>query len=253
VQNIWQPDNFIDASLLIFRMDGEVITKPTSLNAISSVTLANMPLLQKGYTDSRGNYVSGEQIWQTLVDCGLAQGEYGNAGNTSGCNSCSSCSTDRSGMNLLPDIISAEVAKKMIGVETSVSGTDENGNTTEPHSTATGSDIYKEIMARYPEALSKDGKTPANGLMILPFLAAGLQLASSLIMMRRNKKDGQGEQAKQMNTMMYFMPIMSILICMSATTAFSFYWTVSGLFQLVSSLIINAVFDKKKAKLIPEA
>ncbi|MBR6428638.1 MAG: membrane protein insertase YidC [Clostridia bacterium] len=253
VQNIWQPDNFIDASLLIFRMDGEVITKPTSLNAISSVTLANMPLLQKGYTDASGKHISGEQIWQTLVDCGLAQGDYGNAGNTSGCNSCSSCSTDRSGMSLLPEIISADTAKKMIGVETSVDSTDESGNSTGSHSTATGSDIYKAIMARYPEALAKNGKTPANGLMILPFLAAGLQLLSSIIMMRRNKKDGQGEQAKQMNTMMYFMPIMSILICMSATSAFSFYWTVSGLFQLISSLIINAVFDKKKARIINEA
>ena len=66
-------------------------------------------------------------------------------------------------------------------------------------------------------------------------------------MMKRNKKDGQqGQQAKQMNTMLYFMPIMSILICMSANTAFAFYWTVSGAIQLVSSLIINAIFDRKK-------
>ncbi|MBO6062193.1 MAG: YidC/Oxa1 family membrane protein insertase, partial [Clostridia bacterium] len=165
-----------------------------------------------------------------------------------------SCSTDRSGMNLLPNEISADIAKKMIGVETSQTVTDENGNTTGSHSTATGSDIYTEIMKRYPEALSKDGKTPANGLMILPFLAAGMQLLSSIVMMRRNKKDGQtNEQAKSMNTMMYFMPIMSILICMSSTTAFAFYWTVSGVIQFVSSLIINAVFDKKKAKINAEA
>lgn len=250
VQNIWQPDCFLDASFLIFRFDGEVITKPTSLGMLSSVSLANMPLLQKGYTDGSGKFVSGEQIWKTLVDSGLAKGEYGNAGNTVGCNSCSSCSTDRSGMSLLPAEISPETAKKMIGVDTSVNVTDENGVSTGVKSTATGSDVYSAIMKRYPDSLSKDGKAPANGLMILPFLAAGMQLISSIVMMKRQKKDGQtGEQAKQMNTMMYFMPLLSILICMSATTAFSFYWTVSGAFQLVSSIIINAIFDKKKKEM----
>lgn len=250
VQNIWQPDCFLDASFLIFRFDGEVITKPTSLGMLSSVSLANMPLLQKGYTDGSGKFVSGEQIWKTLVDSGLAKGEYGNAGNTAGCNSCSSCSTDRSGMSLLPAEISPETAKKMIGVDTSVNVTDENGVSTGVKSTATGSDVYSAIMKRYPDSLSKDGKAPANGLMILPFLAAGMQLISSIVMMKRQKKDGQtGEQTKQMNTMMYFMPLLSILICMSATTAFSFYWTVSGAFQLVSSIIINAIFDKKKKEM----
>ena len=136
----------------------------------------------------------------------------------------------------------------MIGVETSVQTSDENGELGEVKSTATGSDIYSAIMKRYPDALSKNGKTPANGLMILPFLAAGMQLLSSIVMMKRNKKDGQSQQAKSMNSMMYIMPVISILICMSSTTAFAFYWTISGAFQLISTLIINAVFDKKANK-----
>ena len=248
VNNVWQPDNFINANVLIFRMDGEVITQPTSLQALNSVSLANMPLLQKGYTDSNGNTVTGEQIWNTLVNCGLASGAYGNAGNTgAGCNSCSSCSTDRTGMTLLPNSVSPEIAKEMIGVDT-VEQVTENGETI-TQSTASGSDIYNEIMKRYPEALSVNGNTPANGFMILPFLAAGFQLASSLVMMKRNKKDGaQTEQTKSMNYMMYFFPVMSVMICMSSTAAFAFYWTVSGAFQLVSTLIINAIFDRKKAE-----
>ena len=251
VKNIWQPDNFIDANVLIFRMDGEVITKPRTLQALSSVTLANMPLLQNGYTDRNGNTVKGEQIWQSLKDMGLAAGEYGDPGNTSGCNSCSGCSMDRSGMLLLPDTVDAETAQKMLGEEAKAEVKDpETGEITQAGSS--GSDIYASLMKRYPDSLSKEGKTPANGLMILPFLAAGMQLASSLIMMKRNKKDGQqNQQAKQMNTMMYFMPIMSILICMSSTTAFAFYWTISGIIQIISSLIINAVFDRKKAAAEP--
>lgn len=253
VHNIWQPDCFLDAEALIIRFDGEVITKPRNLSLLSSVTLANMPLLQKGYTNAAGEFVSGEQIWKTLTESGLAAGEWGNAGNTSGCNSCTMCATDRSGMYLLPEEISPETAKEMIGVETTVQTNEgsENGELGTSKSTATGSDIYTEIMKRYPDALSKDGKTPANGLMILPFLAAAMQLLSSIVMMRRNKKEGQTQQAKSMNSMMYIMPVISILICMSSTTAFAFYWTISGLIQLISSLIINAVFDKK-AKNTPE-
>lgn len=246
-KNIWQPDCFLDAQFLIFRFDGEVITKPTTLSAINSVSLANMPLLQNGYTNKNGEHISGEQIWKTLVESGLAAGEYGDPGKTDGCNGCSSCSTDRSGMMLLPDEVDSSIADKMLGGEHAVAVIDPETGADTASSNANGSDIYKAIMKRYPDALSKDGNTPANGLMIMPFLAAGMQLLSSIIMMRRNKKDGQNnQQAKSMNTMMYFMPIMSILICMSANTAFAFYWTVSGAIQLISSLIINAVFDRKK-------
>ncbi|MCR5611769.1 MAG: membrane protein insertase YidC [Clostridiales bacterium] len=241
VNNVWQPDNFIDANVLIFRMDGEVITKPRNLTALSSVSLANMPMLQNGYTDANGNRISGETIWAKLKETGLAAGEYGDAGAKTGCNSCSSCATDRSGMNLLPDEVDAEAALKIMGENAEGTGTD---------NAVTGSDIYTKIMKRYPDALAKDGKIPANGLMILPFLAAGMQLVSSLILMKRQKKDGSGQNQnnKSMNYMMYLMPVMSILICMSSTAAFAFYWTVSGAVQIVSSLIINAVFDKKAKK-----
>lgn len=272
VNNVWQPDCFIDGGFLIFRFDGEVITKPRSIGAISSVSLANMPLLQKGYTDANGNKVDGRDIWNKLTELGLASGEYGDAGSSKGCSSCSGCSADTSGMKLLPDSVSAETAAKLMGdaafgteaptatetpaatedaeaTEAAATETAETEAPAETGGTVSGSDIYTAIMKRYPDALSKDGKTPANGLLILPFLAAGMQLLSSIISMRRSKKEGtQSESAKSMSYMMYFMPIMSILICMSSTAAFAFYWTVSGAFQLVSTLIINAIFDRKKAK-----
>ena len=248
VNNIWQPDNFIDANVLIFRMDGEVITKPRNLTALSSNSLANMPLLKNGYTNARGEHVSGEEIWNTLRAAGLASGEYGDAGAATGCNSCSSCATDTSGMHLLPDDISVETAVKMLNDGSTTTVTNEDGTTTEK-SAKTGSDVYTAIMQRYPDALSKNGSTPANGLMILPFLAAGMQLISSLIIMRNNKKNGpKNDQATGMNYMMYLMPVMSIMICMSSNAAFAFYWTVSGAVQLISSLVINAIFDKKKSK-----
>lgn len=247
-KNIWQPDCFLDAQFLIFSFDGEVITKPATLSRINSVSLANTPLLQNGYTDKSGKFVSGEEIWNTLVKAGLASGTYGDPGQASGCSACSSCSTDISGMMLLPTTVDPAIADKILGGENTVAVIDPDTGADEEKSTATGADIYKALMKRYPDSISKDGKTPANGLMILPFLAAGMQLLSSIIMMRRNKKDGQNQQAKQMNTLMYFMPILSIFICMSANAAFAFYWTISGAIQLISSLIINAVFDRKNKK-----
>lgn len=244
VKNIWQPDNFINASILILNMDGEVITRPSNLTMLNSVSLANLPLLKNGYTNSRGEYVSGEQIWQTLCDAGLASGAYGDAGKGS---SCSSCSRDTSGMCLLPATVSTETVQKMLG-DDAVTETANDDGTVTPTTDKTGTDIYNAIMQRYKQPVN--GKTPANGLMILPFLAAGMQLLSSVLIMKRNKKDGaqQNEQAKSMNYMMYLMPVMSILICMSANAAFAFYWAVSGAVQLISSLIINAVFDAKKKK-----
>lgn len=244
VKNIWQPDNFINANFLIFNMDGEVITKPANLSMLNSVSLANLPLLQKGYTNSKGEHVSGEQIWQTLCDAGLASGTYGDYGKS---NSCSSCSRDYSGMTLLPATVSTETVRKMLGDDAITQTTNDDGTVTDT-TTKTGSDIYTAIMERYKKPVN--GKTPANGLLILPFLAAGMQLLSSIIMMKRNKKDGaqQNEQAKSMNYLMYLMPVMSILICMSSNAAFAFYWAVSGAVQLISSLIINAVFDAKQKK-----
>lgn len=248
VKNIWQPDNFINASFLIFNMDGEVITKPANLTAINSVTLANMPLLKKGYTNANGVEVSGEEIWSTLVASGLASGEYLDKGSGGGCSGCSSCSRDMSGMHLLPETVSVDAARKMLGDDAVETVENADGTTTEKTGKS-GADIYNAIMQRYPDHLSDGKGTPANGLMILPFLAAGMQLLTSIVIMRRGKKDGtRNDKNKSMNYMMYLMPIMSILICMSSNAAFAFYWTVSGAVQLVSTLLINFAFDRKKSK-----
>lgn len=271
VHNIWQPDCLIDSGDggFLFRFDADVVTKPATLKSISSLNLANMPMFKSGYKDINGNYVSAEEIWQTLCDAGLAQGTLGDAGKDTGC---SSCSSDKSGMALLPDSVSDEIAAKMLpeaaATEPAATGAAVT-ETAEPELAATeaaateadstdaeateaadkaasgvsGTDIYKSIMQKYPDSLSKNGRAPANGFLILPVLAALMQLLSMLISNKRNKQTS--EQAKQMNTMMYVMPVISVLVCMSSTTAFAFYWTISGAIQLVSTLIINAVFDKK--------
>ena len=247
VHNIWQPDCLIDSgdNAFLFRFDADVVTKPAALKNLTSKNLANMPMFKKGYTDINGDLVSPEQIWSVLCNAGLAAGDLGDAGaQTSGC---SSCNMDRSGMNLLPDKVSSSIAANILPA------TEEPAVTSEPEATETpeateapsvsGTDIYRSIMQKYPDSLSKNGKAPANGLLILPILAAVMQLLTMLVSNKRNKQ--QSEQQKQMNAMMYVMPVISILVCMSSTTAFAFYWTVSGAIQLITTVIINAAFNKK--------
>lgn len=265
VHNIWQPDCLIDSGeggFLLFRFDADVVTKPASLKAISSVNLANMPMFKTGYKDVNGNFVEAEKIWSTLVSAGLAQGSLGDAGAKSG--GCSSCNMDRSGMSLLPDSVDQAIVDRLMPATqaptteppvtepaTEAPAADaaateaaaaESGETA-ASSGVSGTDIYKSMMQRYPDSLSKNGKTPANGLLILPVLAAAMQLLTMLVTNKKNKQ--QNEQAKQMNAMMYVMPLISVLVCMSSTTAFAFYWTISGAMQFISTLIINAIFAKK--------
>ncbi len=258
VHNIWQPDCIIDSGDggFLFRFDADVVTKPSTLKSITSRTLANMPMFKKGYTDINGELVSPEVIWDTLCASGLASGELGDAGAQSG--GCSSCNTDKSGMTLLPDEVDASVAAKLLGeaeVTPSPDASDSADATEAPASSTaanTGTQIYRAIMQKYPDSLSKNGKAPANGFTILPILAAAMQLLTMLVSNKRSKGQ-QSEQQKQMNAMMYVMPVISILVCMSSTTAFAFYWTVSGAIQLVTTAIINAIFDKKNKSNIVEA
>lgn len=250
VHNIWQPDCLIDSgdNAFLFRFDADVVTKPATLKSLTSKNIANMPMFKKGYTDINGDLVSPEQIWTVLCETGLAAGDLGDAGaQTSGC---SSCNMDRSGMHLLPDKVDSSIAESVLPATeapaepevTASPDASESPEATEVPSVS-GTDIYRSIMQKYPDSLSKNGKAPANGFLILPILAAAMQLLTMLVSNKRNKQ--QSEQQKQMNAMMYVMPVISILVCMSSTTAFAIYWTISGAIQLITTIIINAAFSKK--------
>lgn len=276
VHNVWQADS----------MFAGVVPEASAMQSLKAKKLANMPLLEKGYTNANGETVTGEQIWSTLIECGLASGAYGDEGSGS---SCSSCSNDRSGMILIPDTIGSGVDSASIDLimgttaEPTTEPTDEATAepTTEPTADATagttagttaeataepasedaltGKQVYDSLMNRYIKKVQGTHSNPmANGLFILPVLAAGLQFLTMLLTQRRTKsasgakaqddKAQKNDPNKSMKYMMYFMPLISIWVCISSTSAFAFYWTVSGLFQLISTLIINYVFDRKAKK-----
>ena len=87
----------------------------------------------------------------------------------------------------------------------------------------------------------------ANGLFILPVLAAVSQFVSTLLMPQQQQQQGQQQQAGMNNFMKWFFPIFSLFICATSTAAFSLYWVAVNLIMIVQQQVINWYFDKKDA------
>ncbi len=105
----------------------------------------------------------------------------------------------------------------------------------------------EESQKKYDELMSVYKKGFNNGWFILPILATAFQFLMSFIGQRQQKKQNPGAAAQQqgMNFMMYLFPVLSLFVCLSSTSAFSLYWVLSSVFQMISSAIINAVMNKK--------
>ena len=80
-----------------------------------------------------------------------------------------------------------------------------------------------------------------NGWFILPLLAGGANLASALLTMKNQPKQNGKQQGK---FMMYLMPVMSFIFCLSYNAAFAVYWTISSICMIISNLILNKKFPR---------
>lgn len=181
ITNIWQPDSGF----------APVVTPAKTVASYPKIH--NLVLFHQGYTDIRGNHVSGEDIWNTFLENGLAEGEFGTDTMT---------------------LVKTEESQQK----------------------------YDELMRVY-----KTGNN--NGWFILPILATAFQFLMAWLGQRQSKKlnPAAASQQQSMNFMMYLFPVMSLFICMSSTSAFSLYWVLSSVFQIISSAIISR-FMLKKAK-----
>lgn len=198
ITNIWQPDSGF--APVVTPADTVATYGNGSGCSCSnqSSSIGNLVLLQDGYTDLHGNYVTGEQIWNAFVENGLATGAYSKEAPKEG----------EASMQLLQ----TDDARKK----------------------------YDELMSTY-----KKGKN--NGWFILPVLATALQFLMAWLGQRQNSKlnPEAAAQQKSMNMMMYLFPVMSLFICLSSTSAFSLYWVLSSVFQMISSTIINRFMRNK--------
>lgn len=107
-------------------------------------------------------------------------------------------------------------------------------------------------IAKYNELTAPLTNTYAgynNGMFILPILATGLQFLYAWYIQRKQTKAQQAagnspQQGAAMGKVMtYLMPIMSFFFCLSATSAFAVYWTLSSLFMLAINLILQKTIN----------
>ena len=95
----------------------------------------------------------------------------------------------------------------------------------------------------------------ANGLFILPVLAAVSQFLMSQFMNGKQKKSENGEElsAEQqaannaMNSgfMKWFFPLFSLYICAGYNAAFAIYWMAANVIQIIQQLFVNWYFERK--------
>ena len=93
----------------------------------------------------------------------------------------------------------------------------------------------------------------ANGLFILPLLAAGSQFFMTKVTSpAQPKKEGEesSEQEAAQNAMnsgfmKWFFPLFSLWICAGYNAAFAIYWMAANVIQIVQQVCVNAYFNRQ--------
>ncbi|OQA14179.1 MAG: Membrane protein insertase YidC [Firmicutes bacterium ADurb.Bin356] len=107
-------------------------------------------------------------------------------------------------------------------------------------------DTYNSLVA--PIIKPYEGYT--NGWFILPLLAGATTYLSSWVMQKNQPKPSEQAAAGGANmgkTMLYVMPVMSVVFCLTANSAFAVYWTISNIISLGVNLLLNRKFKKDAA------
>lgn len=79
------------------------------------------------------------------------------------------------------------------------------------------------------------------GVLLVPVLAAASQYISSVLIMKSNGQQAQG-QAKMMNIM---MPLMSLWFCFTMPAAMGLYWIVNSVFMTIQEVLLGKFYTKK--------
>ena len=93
------------------------------------------------------------------------------------------------------------------------------------------------------------------GAALIPVLSTGSQLVQTLVMQKMNTsvvtdKNGihdeetamKSQQNQSMNTMLWIMPFMTLMIGYSVAAGLSLYWFVGGLYTMISDVIMTKKF-----------
>ena len=81
-------------------------------------------------------------------------------------------------------------------------------------------------------------------LFIIPLLSAGSQFLATILNKKINPVAAPEGQAKSMQTMMMFMPLMSVYFAFITPAALGFYWTVGTLLQILQDYVLTKRYTK---------
>lgn len=87
-------------------------------------------------------------------------------------------------------------------------------------------------------------------IMLVPIISGVTSLIVSIISMHYQKKNAVTEQSNMgmMKGMMYIMPIFSAWIAFSLPAGAGVYWSISNLFSIAQTIILNRVYSPAKMK-----
>ena len=91
------------------------------------------------------------------------------------------------------------------------------------------------VMGQFPH-----GGWAVWGLLLLPFIAAALQLVMSIASMKASSNTMNGSN----KMMLYLFPLMTIWMGFMFPAALCLYWIVNSAFSAVQELLLNKVFAK---------
>ena len=93
-----------------------------------------------------------------------------------------------------------------------------------------------QVMSQFP-----GGGWPVWGLLIMPFIAAVLQLVMSMVSM----KASSNTMNSQSKMMMYLFPLMTVWMGFMFPAALCVYWIANAAFSAIQEMILNKYFGKK--------
>lgn len=95
-------------------------------------------------------------------------------------------------------------------------------------------DRASNVMSQFPH-----GGWPVIGLMLLPIIAALVQLAMSIVSMKSNGSADNGST----KAMMYMMPLLTVWMGFSFPAALAVYWIANAGFSVLQELFLNKKFN----------
>lgn len=90
-------------------------------------------------------------------------------------------------------------------------------------------------------------------MLLIPIVALILSLIQAFISNRNMEKSNPGAVGGGMKATMYIMPIFSLFFVFAVPAGAGFYWTISYVFGIAQTLLLNTVFSPEKMRAQAEA